>query len=207
MKLKITLKVLLALFACAFCPPLWAEGEYSRLPTVYGEVGIGLAGGYKSTGPAFTMRGVRKLGMYDLSLGYLNLYGMKAEGLRSDGASLPTINIEAQRVFIVQQGVELSLGGGVGFTMPNLASGYNEHADNGMSFTAIGSFTKPLSPHYALSLSIRGFFFGTDSQLTTYGSHIETLSTGQDVEVLDVFHQDNRLDFNSVLFLVTLRMG
>lgn len=195
--------MLTAMF-CAFCAPLVA-GE--RSGSLYGEMGLGLAGGGKATGPAIYLRGVRETKKHDFSFGYLNLYGMKAESMKSSGAALPTLLFEVARVFKAQAGGEISLGGGIGYTMPNLSSGVNEQADNDISYTAVGAFKKALGPKADLVISVRGFFFSTDSQLTTYGSHMETLSTGQAVEVLDEFHHDDRMNFNSVIFMASVRWG
>lgn len=211
--------VLLTLFVCALCPKAWAElvgtssqtwiAPYAvRNPAVYGEVSLGIASG-KATGPAFMLRGVKQFGLFDFSVGYMNLYGMKANGLQSTSASLPTINMEITRVFLTQTEDELSFGGGFGYTMPSLAPGVNEQADNDVSFTAVAAFKHPLSRKYDLLLSARGFFFSTDSQLTTYGSHNETLlingvPAGQ-VEVADETHSTDRLNFNSVMFMAALR--
>lgn len=189
----------------------YEQNEYDDTSSarIYGEVGLGLAGGDKSAGPAFLLRGGRQFGNYDVSFGYLNLYGQKPSGLISSHASLPTINVELTRVIPVtgRDRERFAVGGGLGYTMPNLAGGVSERADNDVSFTIVGSFTKPLSRKYDVNISVRGFFFNTDTHLTTYGSHTETLNTGQSVEVLDTFHQDNTISFNSVIFMAALRWG
>lgn len=211
MKMFVKLSIrslLLKALIFGFCVPAWAgmSGEMSRMPSLRSEVGFGLAGSEKSTGQAFLLRGVKSVGAYNFGFGYLNLYNQRPNGMKSDHASLPTLNVEVTRV-IPANGADLSIGGGLGFTMPNLAGGVNEQADNDVSFTAVGAFTKHLSRKYDLSISVRGFFFNTDSQLTTYGSHFETLSTGQAVEVVDEFHADQSLRFNSVIFMASLLWG
>lgn len=197
---------MLSAFLCAFSAPLWAHVIYAeRTPSFQGEVGFGVAGG-QSASPVFQMKGIRSDGAWDFSLGYLNLYGATADGLKSDGANLPTIQFEAYRVLaVMEDGAEISVGGGLGYTVPNLAGGVSETADNGISWTVGGILTKPINRRCSLAFGVKGFFFDTDSHLTTYGSHEEVLSTGQTVDVLDVAHRDDNLHFDSVLFTVALR--
>lgn len=183
--------------------PKWAFAD------VYGEVGLGVAGG-KVAAPTFQMKAIKSTAKHEFSLGYFNVYGAEADGMRSDGADLPTVALEVYRVWKLPNGDgSLSYGGGIGYTMPNLAGGVNEQADNDLSWTAGANLVRPLSKRYDISFGVKGFFFKTDSHLTTYGSHMEPIyvngaESGQ-AEVLDEFHQDNTLNFNSVLFSVSLR--
>jgi hypothetical protein len=199
--------MLLAVFLSAGCLSLCPAGfaASSPVPLGYQEVVAGIAGAEKETGLSFSLRQGVEYGKYDFSVGFLNLYGMKAAGMKSDNSSLPTINLELTRELLSHDGGQISVGGGFGYTMPNLSGGVNEQADNDISFTAVGAFRKPISNRIDFVISVRGFFFATDSQLTTYGYHSETLSTGQSVEVIEEIHQDSRLNFNSVLFLAGIR--
>ena len=197
--MKSSIKLLFAkALICAFSVPAMAAS--------YGEVGFGLAGG-KDASPTFQLRAANSFWKHEVSINYLNIYGAQADGMKTDGANLPTIGIELNRVYNLptNDGATISLGGGLGYTMPNLNSGVSERADNDISWTIGATLAKPLSRKFYLAFSIKGFFFTTDSQLTTYSSHPETLSSGDEVEVTDVSYQDNRLNFNSVLFMLALR--
>lgn len=196
------LSTMLVLAGLAMAPK-WAYAQ------VYSEVGFGVAGG-KTASPMFQMKAVKSNGKHEISFGYFNIYGAEADGMKSAGADLPTIALEFYKTWQLPRSEgSLAFGGGVGYTMPNLASGVHETADNDLSWTVGTNLVRHLSRRCDLEYSVKGFFFRTDSHLTTYGSHLETfqingVDAGQ-VEVLDEAHQDNSINFNSVLFNVSLR--
>lgn len=189
--------------AALLMAPRWAYAQ------VYGEVGFGVAGG-KIASPMFQMKAVKASGGHEVSFGFFNIYGAQADGMKSASADLPTIALEFYKVWNLPRNEgSLSYGGGVGYTMPNLAGGVSETADNDFSWTAGVNLVRHLSSRYDVEYSVKGFFFRTDSHLTTYGSHLESfqingVDAGQ-VEVSDEMHENNSINFNSVLFNIALR--
>ena len=75
----------------------------------------------------------------------------------------------------------------------------------GLSWTFGAAINREVTPNVEIGLSAKGFLFRTDTNLTTYGSHLETLSNGQKAAVLDVSHSNNSADFNAVLFAASIR--
>lgn len=160
--------------------------------------GLAQAGGYiEGTGGLFKesygYRGGNTWERWDGSIGYL-----KDTDHDSDFHTLG-----AEAYWLVPSGpVRFRLGGGVGYTMPNVVG---KKADNGPSFTAGAGAEYMLSSHWALVGTAKGFFFKTDTHWAVYSSHPETLSTGQEVGVLDVENFNASESFNSFQALLSVR--
>lgn len=101
--------------------------------------------------------------------------------------------------------VKIKLGGGVGYTMPNLPDGISVTADNNYSLNAGAGLEYSINSHWGIAGSAHRFFFTTDTHTTVYSSHEETTSTGNSVEVLDVSHFDNSQKYDNIQAHVELR--
>lgn len=171
----------------------------------YVEINSGMIGSKGSQAPLYGFRaGVEFLDL-DGSLGFWSARGMNASQLASGGLDLHVVGLEAYRKFPLGLGFIGKLGGGVGFTIPNLEGGASETADNGHSWVFGGGVDYPVSAGCSIGATLKAFFFTTDTHVTTYGSHDEILSNGQPVEVLDVFHHDDTVNFNSIILGLAVR--
>lgn len=188
----------------------WAHEGY-----IEGQTGI--IGSNGSIAPIYGVRGGILLRAYDpmhgwmptknswdISAGYWSARGIKNDDLVSGGLDLHVLSFEAYRIFNIGKTWTAKAGGGIGFTIPNLDGGASETADNGHSWVFGGGADYDLTPNISVGASVKGFFFTTNTHVTTYSSHTETLNTGQDVEVLDINHHDNVVCLNSVLALLSL---
>lgn len=195
---------LIALFLLTGCSASFADSIYPSGFKPYGEVAVGVLASNGSQSPAYTLHGGFQSPSWQLSLGYMGAYGLRNDNLISDGLALHTLSLEAYRL-IPYKAVTFKAGGGVGYTIPNLNGGASETADNSDSWLVGGGAEYSINDAYSVGLDLKGFFFSTDTHITVYSSHFETLSTGQSVEVLDVTHHNDRINMNSVLATVSLR--
>lgn len=151
------------------------------------------------------MRGGATTGAWDLSAGYWSTYNASIDepALNSNRMDLHTFDVELYKLVPTSKYSGIRLGAGLGYTMPNL--GGTDKADNDISYIAGAGFDYKLTRVITLGLLVRGFFFNTDTRRTNYGSHTETLSNGQAVEVVDVTHSQDSVNFNSVLVNVGIK--
>lgn len=132
---------------------------------------------------------------WDKSLGYSQVF--------ENSAGIHTISYELYRNFYFH-GVELKVGGGLGYSIPNPQNEWK--ADNDISYIAgIGAERRLFDSPWSLGLSLKGLFFTTDARRTDYGSHTETLSTGQQVEVLDTYHYYDSINYDKVILGLFVR--
>lgn len=179
-------------------------------PQPFFEAQTGIIASNGSQAPTYGVRGGILFLRSEVSLGYWGASGMESAQLVSRGLDIHTISLEFYRRFALSKNTVGKLGGGVGFTIPNLDGGVSETADNDHSWAFGGGVDYALSPSVSLGAAVKGFFFTTDTHLTVYGSHMEEIlsngvPTGQSVEVLDVTHVNNRIDFNSLLAQISIR--
>lgn len=131
----------------------------------------------------------------DTSIGYL----------KSEVHDVDLHTMGAEWYFVTPfKAVLARIGGGVGFTIPNFPNG-GEKGDNGVSWTVGAGAEYKLGESWSILGMMKGFFFKTDTQVTTYGSHAEVLSTGQGIEVIDVYHQDAPRQFNTLMIGLAIR--
>lgn len=178
-------------------------------PYIEAQTGF-LASGFA---PVYGFRGGTEIRDIDVSFGYWAARGLDSDDLASKHLDLHTLSLEAYHIWHLGA-LTGKLGGGVGFTIPNLDGGTTETADYGHSWVFGGGMSYPLSDTFELAADIKGFFFTTERHLDTYGSHTETATiksyhpttiTTTKVEVLDVTHRDDQVNFNSLLFTVGLK--
>lgn len=174
------------------------------------ELQTGMIASPGSVAPIYGVRGVASGVKHEFSLGYWCARGMSSDRLVSGGLDLHVLSAELYRKFDVAPKVTGKLGGGIGYTIPNLDGGASETADNGHSWVFGGGVNYAVTSSVDLGATVKGFFFTTDTHVTTYGSHLEQLIsngalTGTFVSVLDEAHQDDVVNFNSVLFQISLR--
>lgn len=158
---------------------------------------IGYTGGLIKE--SYGVRGGAEWRNLDMSLGYLKDTDHDVD-FHTMGAEL-YLNLPNTRL----PALTIKLGGGAGYTMPNLPDGISKTADNGYSLTAGAGLEYAITKNWAIVGSVHRFFFTTDTHTTVYSSHEETLSTGQAVEVLDVEHFDNSEKFDNTQALIQLR--
>lgn len=114
---------------------------------------------------------------------------------------LRTLSLETYKV--LPAGVALfKVGGGLGFSIPDLS---DRKGDNDISFVLGGQVEYPLANGWSIAGSIKGIFFHTKTRQTIYGSHVETLSNGAQVEVLDTYHVYDSERIDEAVLGVNLR--
>lgn len=177
-------------------------------PKVSFEAITGVLGREGSISPVYGFGFERRGFPGDLKLSYVRAMDAGADSLESKDLDLHTLSLEYFIPVMGSNGKELRLGGGLGYTIPNLAGGVFETADNGISYTAGALISYPFRS-VTLEAGVRAFFFRTDSHLTKFGSHLETfqvngVDVGQ-VEVADETHYNNTINVNSVLATIAVR--
>lgn len=199
MKGKVSLFVLSAIIIAQTC-----TGASPATPFFEGSAGLLASNG--SQAPVYGVRGGARIGNWDASLGYWRAIDVRSGSLVSGDLDLHTISLEVYRSFSISEKLEWNLGGGIGYTIPNLSNGMSETADNDLSWVAGGGISYDINSALALETSLKAFFFRTDTHVTSYGAHTETLSDGiTDVAVLDTLHNDDSVRFNSALLTVALK--
>lgn len=148
---------------------------------------------------------VMSCGGWDTSLGYWAARGLSSNQIKSDGLTIHTLSAEIYRTIPLPYMLMGRIGGGTGYSIPNLDNGASELADNGHSFIFGGGVDCNITDSVSLGVDLKWFFFTTDTHLTTYSSHFETLNTGQQVEILDVAHSNDTVDFNSTIVALNLK--
>lgn len=175
--------------------------------SVYASPYIGVEGGamvsQDAQAPTYGLRVGNVIKGWDVSGGYWSAIKMKNNDILSHDLDLHTVDAELYRIFPINQGLSANLGGGIGYTIPSMGNGADT-ADNGASFSVGGGADYDLSNDYSVGIGASWFLFTTDTHITVYGSHMETLSNGADVEVLDVTHYNNSVNFNAVRLVVAL---
>lgn len=148
---------------------------------------------------AFGVRGGAELGSWDVSVGYWTSHDapVSDSGLLANRLTLNTVDIEAYNVIPLKNGLSFRLGGGAGYTMPEFNN--EDKADNDYSFVVGGGLDYRIRPSLSIGILARRFFFNTDTRRTTYASHMETLSTGQEVEVSDQVDQHGSVSLDGIL--------
>lgn len=150
-------------------------------------------GGFISN--SYGIRGGKVGDHWDASFGYL----------KSERYDVDLHTIGAEGYFVTPfKAVLARIGGGVGFTIPNFPDG-GEKGDNDVSWTVGAGAEYKIGENWAVLGMLKGFFFKTDTHVTTYGSHAEVLSNGMPVEVIDVYHQDAPRQFNSLMIGLSIR--
>ena len=206
---KLLLIVGLLISACA---PVMAERlgwsmpvERKSLP--YIEYQAGYIGAGVLSGPTLGIRGGIEHGNWDWSLGYSRAFAdLSADNLISDKLDLHTINVEGYYLLpspLIR--LKTKLGGGIGYSIPNLSGGTSEVADNEMSFVLGGGLEYVLDSSWSIGGTVKGFFFHSNTHRTVYTSHLETLSNDQAVEVLDVSHVYDSVNFHSLLATLAIK--
>lgn len=173
-------------------------GLSSRLMAQEGYVQIE-GGAIESPQAIAGMRGGVEYRGWDFSGGYWGTRDAKPDEsqLIAEDMNLDTFSAELYRIIPIANALSLRLGGGVGYTMLDLSA--PEDGDNDISYTAAGILDYKVHPHFGIGVFVKGFFFNTKTHRMTFGSHMETLSNGQDVEVVDEFHGYDSVNFNRML--------
>lgn len=170
----------------------------SAAPFVELDGGVYAANGAQA--PAYGFGIGSEIGSWRNSVSYWSAQdiALDSEKFASDNANLHTIGVNVLRVFQFSEVVNGTFGGGVGYTIPNLF-GATERADNGLSFNLKAGLERDINDAVSIGINVMAFRFETDTHTTTYGSHMEKLSNGQAVEVLDVTHRDNSVEMNALV--------
>lgn len=177
------------------------------------EVKTGVLGRSGSISPIYGFGVSKQVFLGDLSLSYWRAMDVTGDNLESKDMDLHNFSLEYFYPILSWLGSEnqlinglskIKVGGGLGWTIPNLAGGVFETADNDISYTAGALYSHPFKS-VTLEAGIKGFFFRTDSHITKFDSHNETLSNGTQVEVLDEIHYNNVINCNSILATVAVR--
>lgn len=193
--------VVVGILALGACAPASAYERSTEIKENYGTKSnfIEGIGGNNSYG----VRGGHSWEYYELSLGYLNA---NIDGTNEvNNAHINVLDVEAYGVYPIGYSLKVKAGGGVGYGMPNLEDGTSQTADNSNAWVLATGLDYAITSSWNIGFMAKGLFFNTDTHKTIYSSHPETLNTGQAVEVLDVSHEDNVSNFNSLLFTAGIR--
>lgn len=164
-----------------------------KKPSAYFET---MGGAYigDQTAPSYGVRIGNVKETFDGSFGYWSAQG---------DTILHTLNGEICKMFPISSRTALNAGLGVGYTM--ISPPGAEKADSDVSWGIVAGLSHDLSDTISLGLNVRGFFFNTDTHSTSYRSHVEQLSSGQNVEVLDVHFHTNSVNYNALLLAFTVK--
>lgn len=191
------MKKLVMLLVLVYVPPVYADGPY-----VSGGAGAILSG--NMVGHALGARIGKTVNGLDWSFGFERADGdLDAERIVSNGFTLHTVTAEVYKVFTLGGRWDAKLGGGLGYYFPELSG--PEKADTGVGFVVGGGADYWLSNNLSLGATVRGSFFRTDTRRPVNDSHVETLSNGQAVEVLDFHYIGRDLNLDSVVVGVALK--
>lgn len=138
----------------------------------------------------------------DFSGGYSNV--MNNDSTLSSDVQIHSLDFSIGKSFALNSKVKAGFSGGIGYSIPNLDSGH-ERADNSHSWLLGGHLSYDLTKNWTIGGYVKSLFFATDSLRTTYSSHTETLSNGQDVEVEDVSYREDSTKLNSVVGGLSIR--
>ena len=147
------------------------------------------------------VRGGHSFNLLDVSAGYMNTVNDNSK-LSSD-VSVHTMDVSIGKNFKIGK-VTAGVSGGVGYSIPNVDTG-SDKADNGHSWVLGGGVEYPLIDDISIGLSVKSLFFVTDAHRVTKGSHLETLSNAQVVEIEDTYHADDSVKLNQVTYGLALR--
>lgn len=196
------LKLMIASLVLAVSGALYAK----PVPFFEAETGLLMSNGGQA--PIYGVRGGFANDHQELSLGYWSAVGLPVSDLASGGLSLHTFDVEGYGLADITKRTTLKWGGGLGWTIPNLNDGASETADNDLSLILGGGAVHKINPNMDFVFTLKGFFFRTDTHLTTYGSHFETLYNNGvpvgGVEVLDEHHSNNVVSLNSAKLSLAL---
>lgn len=141
---------------------------------------------------------------FDCSFGYARTNAdLDSDAVISNGLDLHTLSMEAYKPFYLSNNLTVKFGAGLGYSIPTLSG--PEKADSGVSYLIGGGADYRVSENISLGGMVRGLFFHTDTRRIQNDSHIEILSTGQEVEVLDVNYIGGRLDLDSAVITVAVK--
>lgn len=141
----------------------------------------------------------------DYSFAYTRASGdLDSEGITSNGLDLHTLSIEAYPTVYAGNRITCRVGGGLGYSIPTLSG--PEKADSGLSYLVGGGADYYVNETLSIGVMVKGFFFRTDTRRIVNNSHMETLSNGQQVEVLDLDYVGGRLNLDSVLMTVGIKV-
>ena len=150
------------------------------------------------------LRGGTEWKGWDFSLGYDRTLwaNMNSEASISEEGRLDTLGGEIARIIPISGGLRATVGAGVGYAIPSLD---REKADNGPIYTFGVGLNYDLGGNWSLGGSVKASWFTTDTHRTISDSHMETLSTGQEVEVEDITHVDNRVRLDGAVLGIAVR--
>jgi hypothetical protein len=140
----------------------------------------------------FSFRGGNQGKGWDLSLGY--------EKKQSDDATLNILGLEAYKSLLSLYTVRFSVGGGVGFTIPN-----GPRLDNDASFSIGARTDYQFTDNWSLGLGMKTLFFNTSSHELYNEISKETLSNGQEVETSTLIQRDGTRNLDTVYMTLALR--
>jgi hypothetical protein len=195
--MKVVLKVIILSLLCLL------PGLLNAAPFFEGSAGILAADA--SQAPVYGIRGGSMFRDWEVSLGYWRAIDVRSDQMLSGSLDLHTVSLEAYRVF-PEFGWSWKVGGGAGYTIPNLSDGKSEMADNDVSWIAGAGAEYNVNKSVALELAVKAFFFRTDTHSTTYGAHgaLDT-TTGETVFVVDPMDHTDSVNFNSALITVAVK--
>ena len=167
----------------------WAVMPYTKLEG--GLVGLGAISGGEV--------GVRVGAVHwawDFSLGYSRLMGnLDSDKVEANGATVHLVGVEVYRSLWHGKGLSVGIGGGIGYAAVDLDGRDKAESDKYETLGASAQYS--LSQNLSMELNVKGLWLNVDTHRTDYGSHTETLSSGQTVEVSDEYPKSNSLNLNS----------
>jgi opacity protein-like surface antigen len=172
-------KLLTVLFIMGTCQTLQAGGYFEGV------------GGTDNYGYKMGLASSR----WDASIGYQTT---------QDCVDLHVLGLELYRSYRINEYFSVKGGAGIGLGIPNAETGGSNY-DNGTAYSLGAGIECFLTPRLSVNVLGKGIFFKSDTHVRTYGSHHETLSNGQGVEVEDVYEQYAPRTLNRGVVSVGLR--
>lgn len=184
----------------------YAEDVVESYPVNQAErLELGVQGGLLGSAPVYGFGASKDTFLGEFGLSYWRALNVKNDAVRSSSFDLHNLELSYYVGVWSKDNLKVKAGAGIDYVIPNLADGISEVGDNTVGFTPGIKLVYSPSLNYILETGLSGFFASIDTHGTIYGSHMETLSNGQEVEVLDADNFTNKANLNSVLWTVTVK--
>lgn len=177
-----------------------------QMAQAYTEVQVGRLESGNISGSFLGLRVGAEKKKWDYSLGYMTSWNdAYSNALLSKTANLNTVSAEVYRVFNAFRDHEylarLKIGGGLSYNTVDLSGPEKADSDKGYVLGIIADYW--LTSRISASGMVKGLFFSTDVHRDVYYVTNETLYASgvpiAQVEVLNVRHEDDRVNLNSLL--------
>ena len=192
--------------AAAYMPYVRGAAEAIELKP-YGEIEAGAIGLGALQGTSIGYRVGLIYGAWDGSAGYSRDMGnLNSPKVEANGATVNTLSVELYRTIAKNKYIELSFGGGIGYSIIDLDG--RDKADPDVSYEVGAAAKYKLSKNWEFNLSIKSLFLRTHVRRIDHASHTEMVFSGGspigEVEIDDQIPRAESLNLNSGKALLAL---